>query len=504
MYIKSCSPELLPTETFALQVLESTKYDNNPLINKDAIESAFNEYGKKLNPSNTKVTNNIHDCNLNIEGNFISKNIPEIPSIVIDKVCTKDILIKSLDKYDDITHIALTIYAEGMDNSLEIVQTIQSDFSYINLLAGGVGVSYPHIRELIPPRDICKGEGVNFLRKKFNLSLLSDEDFKIPKIFGNISSFPIPVKGSYLITQLGCLYNCDFCPSPYLYKYKPFSNAKKIIHYLENLCYSSEKDIFLFICDPNAFNPFQTWKKVFEYFIENPNNIDIKIFIFSLSSLHHLNKFDLETIQKKSPINFFLVNYGIESVINEYPKNKGSPKKVVERLNELNIITYQSFIIGLPFHTPDLLNLDVRKNLEYDSDMYFVSAYKPVPITPLYQRLKSEGRIFGKELPPEFLYVLDYMPFKHPYLGYGFDILKYCFFSYIESEKKTIDVYGKLSEKLLGVLEHTDSRKIKRAAKIFSNISQANFKFFQKRMPTNLSKIYENQIESNRKKISNL
>ncbi|MFX0072889.1 MAG: B12-binding domain-containing radical SAM protein, partial [Candidatus Hermodarchaeota archaeon] len=339
-----------------------------------------------------------------------------------------------------------------------------------------------------------------FLRKKFNLKLLSSKEFKIPKIIAKITEFPLPINAAYMVSQIGCPNNCNFCPSPYIYRYKPFSNAAKIINYLEKLSNNSNKDIFLYICDPNAFYPFQIWQKVFDYFIKNPKKIDYNIFIFCLSSLNHLNKFNLEKIQK-SPLSILFINYGIESAINKYPKNRGNPKKVVERLNNLNIITYQSFIIGFPFHTPELLKLDVMKNLEFNSDIFFINAYKPLPMTPLYNQLKSEERIFGMELPPEFLWVFEYMAFKHPFLGFGFDILKYCFYSYVESEKKTIDIYGKISDKLLNIFAHTNSRKIKRAASIFSKMSQANFFSFQNRMPINLTKIYKKRIEKNIKKI---
>ena len=168
------------------------------------------------------ILNDQIDYDLNIEGNFIAKNIPEISSIVIDKNCTEEVLYDVLDENQDATHIGLTAYAIGINNAIKIIKIIQNEYSHLELYVGGVGAAYPNIQELIPKNNLCIGEGVNFLRKKFGLKLLTPQQFKIPEIIGNLSEFPIPIKTAYMVTQLGCPNFCDFCITPRFFnKYFP-------------------------------------------------------------------------------------------------------------------------------------------------------------------------------------------------------------------------------------------------------------------------------------------
>ena len=503
LFLKSLNPELLSTEALALEIFNNPKYDKHPLINKDSIERAFKEYDEKLNPLNREMLPAMTDINLNIEGNFISKNIPEIQSVVINEICTKQLLYETLNKYSDITHIGLSAYASGMDNTIEIIKTIQEEYSHIELLVGGVGTVYSQIQNLIPPKNICIGEGVNFLRKKFDLPLLSRGNFRIPKIFGYLSNIPLSIKTAYMITQLGCPYNCDFCITSKFFDYFPFSNYKKIINFIEELSLKSQKDIFIYLCDPNGFNPKSQWKKVFDYFIENPKSIDNNIFISVLASLFHINKFQLEEIQKKSPLKIFLVSYGIESTLKGgYLKNKGNYAKVINKLNKNGIITFHTCIIGLPIHTRKNIITDIKKNCKLKSDIISFNTFKPIPITPLYNQLKSEGRIYEESLPPELLYYEGFMPFKHPHLGSGFDILPYAFKAYYESEKKIIDIFNNLTNKFIDIFKITNSRKIGRVLKVFMELSKKNYDYFCPRMSHHLSKIYAKRMHKTLDRIS--
>ncbi|MFX1236854.1 MAG: hypothetical protein ACFFAS_12945 [Promethearchaeota archaeon] len=500
LFLKSMPEVLLSTEDFALKVRDDPKYDDNELINKKAIDTAFELYEDRLNPTYRFPLLAKTKFDVYLEGHFIAQNIPEISSIVSHKICTIDVLRDYLENHPEITHIGLTAYAMGMDKTIETIKTINKDYSHVELFVGGIGAFYPHVQELVPKQNLCFGEGVNWLRKKFGLKLLSRNEYIIPRITGNMTQFPVPLKSSYLITQIGCPNTCDFCYSSHCPGYNPFSNPRMIIEHIEEAYHNSNDDIILHICDPNAFYPERVWKEVFNYFIENQNKFDRNIFVWSLASLNHLSNFNLEKIQN-SPLKFFFVNYGIESTIKSYKKNRGNPKEVINTLNKLNVLTYHTFIIGFPIHTPELLRKEVASNLQYDSDRFFVNAFKPIPNTLLYNQLKDEGRLLGRNLPPEFLCTYEYMAFKHPHLGYGFDILPFIFETYYETEKKEIDFWGKTTDKLLNIFEHTSSRIIKKAASTFINFSKLNFKTFKYRMSDDLVEIYANKIKKNEEKL---
>ncbi|MHA2185683.1 MAG: hypothetical protein ACXAAI_11845 [Promethearchaeota archaeon] len=496
---------LSPLDTkFPLRVRDDPKYDNHPLINKEAINEALEEYDEKLNYSNSNTFFDITNLDLNIEGRFLAENIPEIPSIVVDKVCDEKILHKTLKKHD-ITHIALSTYISGLDKAIEIVKIIQSEYKDIELYIGGVGVVYPHLPELVNPRNVCIGNGVNWLRRKFNLKQYSPQDFKIPTIIGDFPGVPIPVETAYLITQIGCSQNCDFCITTNLLKYQPFTRHDRIIKTIEGLSSRSKKDIFLFINEPNAFFPEKTWNKVFKHFINNRGNYDRSIFIAFDGSLNHINKFDLEAIQYKSPLKFLLISFGIESTLEGgYLKNQGNPAKIIDRLNNLGIITKQNYILGLPFHTPKTIDVEIENNLKFDSDIYAISNFVPIPLTPLYNQLDFENRHYDRSLPPEFLYSYGFQAFNHKHFGGGFNILKYLFKALYESEKKLVSIYGNFANKLMDLFAISHSQKIKWAANIFLKLDKIYFKSFRLRMSNELVVNYQQRFDQVKSRARNL
>ncbi|MHA2185694.1 MAG: B12-binding domain-containing radical SAM protein [Promethearchaeota archaeon] len=502
-FFKSLS---LLNRSFAIKVLNDPKYDNNSLVNKDAIREAVSKYRDKLDFLDTEYSPTIPKLDKNIEGHYLAQNIPEIPSVVIDEVCNKEILRKIVDKHD-ITHIALSTYATGLDKTIELIKTIQSDFPDKKLFIGGVGSVYPHIQELVHPKDLCIGNGLNWLREKFDLNLISNDKIRIPFILGRFHGFPVKVKTAFMVTQIGCPINCNFCITTNFLKHIPFSNPKKIIDFIENLSLKSRKDTYLFINEPNAFFPEVTWKKVFSHFIENPRKIESNIFIVFEGSLNHINKFELEKIQNKSPIKFLFISYGIESTLKGgYAKNQGDPKAIIRRLNNLGIFTAHNYILGLPFHTKETIDLEISNNLNFGSDLVSFNSFKPIPHTPLYNQLKSENRLHDRTLPPEFLYSVGFLPFDHKYIGGGFEILKYLFDATYRSDQINMDQFDNFANKLFDIYAITNSRKIMRAAKIFMRISKLKLYSFEERMPAKFISLYRENIKKTRlryKKLKN-
>ncbi|MFX1363839.1 MAG: hypothetical protein ACFFCE_14345 [Promethearchaeota archaeon] len=476
--------------------MNDSKYDNyTHYVNKNQIQEAFNEFGFKLNPYNSTI----YSSSLyapNIEGHFLSVNIPEIESIIINKAITDKNINEIIDKSEDITHIGLSVYAHRLDNAIKIIEIIKNDYPEKELFIGGTGVMYNQLNKLVQKKNICFGNGVAWLRNKFGLSHLNKEEYKIPTILMDTRILPVNIKTAYMVTQIGCPYNCDFCITAKQLNYFPFSKSKSIIESLKNLLEMDRRDKFLYLCEPNACFPERVWNKIFDYFINYKGSYDNYLYIFCLISLNHLKKFNLKLIQEKCRIKFILTNFGIESTLKGgYDKNHGISKDFVNNLSDLGIITNHNFILGLPHHTHKNIDLEIKRNLEYNSNMYFISTLKPLPPTYLYELLKHEGRLFGDDLPAELLYEDGFFPFRHEELGGGFSALHYAFKAYHEVEKKVIDVYSNMAETLSKSPIADSSPYLKKIIKILMELSYHNFKLFEPRMSKPFSNIYRGKIK---------
>ena len=393
----------------------------------------------------------------------------------------------------------------GMDESLNIIKITSRDFADKELYLGGIGVLYPHIKNLIEigivkKENICYGSGVNWLRKRLGFRSLKTDQIKIPKIKSLIYGFPTKVNSEYLITQIGCPYKCDFCITAAFLQYNPFcANPQKIINRLEEMRSVYERDIFLFLCDPNAFFPLRTWKEVFRHFSTKKVKKDYEnyIFLLCLTSLAHLRDLGVEKIQKESCIKLLMINYGMESTLEGgYIKNKGISNKFIKRIRSLGIIPHHNFIIGLPHHTEKNVDLEIKNNLEYDAVWFSINTLKPLPNTIIYNQIKDEGLLFETDLPPEFLYRDGFFPFTHKHLGGGFSALRYAFKSYYECEKKVIDVYLNFPETICNNPAYESSPDLQSIAKALFKMSKNNFEIFKIRMEEKFIKLYQNKLEN--------
>ncbi|MFX1374428.1 MAG: hypothetical protein ACFFA0_01320 [Promethearchaeota archaeon] len=496
MFIKSLPPNLGSTEDFALEVLNNPIYDKIPqYVNKNDIQKAFDDFGYKLNPFNSMIYANSLDSP-NIEGHFLSTNIPEIDSIVINEAITEDNIREVIDKADDITHIGLSVYASRFENAIKIIEIINKEYPDLILFIGGTGVVFERVRRLVKKKNICMGNGIVWLRNKLGLSQLKLKDYKISTVIMNTQLLPVNFKTAYVVTQIGCPYSCDFCVTSKHLQYLPFSKSKQIIENLKYLLEMDRRDKILYLCEPNALFPEREWNEVFNYFMNYKGSYDNYLYIFCLISLNHLRNFNLRLIQEKCRIKFLMVNFGIESTLGGgYEKNYGVSKDFVKSLSDMGITTNHNFIIGLLHHTPNNIDLEIKGNLEYNSNLYFISTFKPVPRTYLHEFLKKEGRLFGDDLPAELVYQDGFLAFNHKTLGGGFSILKYTFKAYHQVEKKVIDVYSNMADTLLKSPLANKSSILKKTIKVLLNLSAHNFELFEPRMPIDLSNIYRAKIQ---------
>ncbi|MFX1503309.1 MAG: hypothetical protein ACFFDH_20270 [Promethearchaeota archaeon] len=476
----------------ALEVLNDPKYDTCKYVDKNEIEKTFDEYGYKLNPFNSNTYNTIM-TSPHIEGYFFKVNLPEIESIVYDEVCDVNYLEKVVNEHPDITHFALSTYAMGMDKTIKVIKAMKLNYPDKEILLGGIGVLYPYFKEYVPERNICYGNGVNWLRNYFNLKPYRSDKIKIPIILTEKGVFNTPT--AYIVTQVGCPNKCNFCVTNAFLNYTPFClNSKKIINALEQIRNKSQGDVLLFLCDPNSLFPSKVWEEVFEYFIQN--NKGNTIYLFCLISLKHLFHFNLKKIQNKSKLKFLMVNFGLESVLEGgYVKNKDINQNHIKIMNNLGIATFHNFILGLEYHTEKTIDLEIKGNLEYDSAYFSINTLKPLPKTRTYIDLDKENRIFGEDLPPEFLYREGFFPFQHKYLGGGFSALKYAFKAYYECEKKIIDPYSLLIENFSKTPHSESSNILEYITVYFKNISKYNYKYMKLRMPFEFIKTYKENYE---------
>jgi hypothetical protein len=106
---------------------------------------------------------------------------------------------------------------------------------------------------------------------------------------------------------------------------------------------------------------------------------------------------------------------GRESRFSDYPKNKGiDMKALIDDLRRHGIKTILSSILLLDSHTKENIREDIDEHLSCRPTFSQFSHYAPVPQTPLWNRMLTEGRLI-QGIPWEEMHAFHEPWFQHPH-----------------------------------------------------------------------------------------
>ena len=194
----------------------------------------------------------------------------------------------------------------------------------------------------------------------------------------------------------GCPLRCEFCASSTLltgrYKQKPVQRVLAEIDRIRELW----RRPFLEFADDNAFVQKPYWKELLAELAER------RVHWFAETDLSVHEDEELLTLARKggcaevligleSPIEAGLA--GLELKVDWKRKRWPLYKEAIRRIQSHGIRVNGCFVLGLDEHTPDIFDhvLDFAMDTElYDVQITYLT---PFPGSPLYDRLKREGRL---------------------------------------------------------------------------------------------------------------
>jgi len=200
-----------------------------------------------------------------------------------------------------------------------------------------------------------------------------------------------PMVGAVQSTR-GCPNHCEFCAITSFYnhgfKQRPITNVVEEIKNMRN-------KLFL-IHDPSITINTRYSRKLFRELIK----AKVKKSWLANGNANVLAKIDdefLKLAKKAGCVEWFI---GFESVnqaaLNGVKKNINSVdnySKVIKRLHNHGMAVQGGIIFGFDEDTPDIFDTTLEKLHELEIDVLEINILTPYPGTPLFDRLKKEGRI---------------------------------------------------------------------------------------------------------------
>jgi radical SAM superfamily enzyme YgiQ (UPF0313 family) len=118
--------------------------------------------------------------------------------------------------------------------------------------------------------------------------------------------------------------------------------------------------------------------------------------LFVFSSANALAKY---TTRELVELGITWVWLGLESAESGYAKLNGTDTLALTReLREHGILVHGSSIIGMPHHTLENIGGEIEHAVAHDTDCHQFMLYTPMPGTPLYDEMNSEGRLLDVDL----------------------------------------------------------------------------------------------------------
>jgi radical SAM superfamily enzyme YgiQ (UPF0313 family) len=345
---------------------------------------------------------------------FIQHNI-SAPCAVLD-FPTRQRFIEELQTGQyDIVGISSIIVNVGKVR--EMCRLVREHAPSATVVVGGHVAGIPGLQHMIDADHIVKGEGVSWFRAF--LGEAPDRPITHPVIksaFGfSVLGVSTPQTSSpptaTIIPSVGCPMGCNFCTTSAF-----FGGKGKVVNFFEK-----GGEIFRAMADAEAALGVKSFFVMDENFLlykqramDLLEQMKAKQKAWSLYVFSSANALKKYTMRELIELGVAWVWMGLESPRSQYQKLDGTDTlALTKELQSHGIGVLGSTIVGLEHHTPDNIVSEIEHAVAHGTDFHQFMLYTPVPGTPLYDQVKSEGRLL-EDVDLADIHGQGHFNFQHP------------------------------------------------------------------------------------------
>jgi len=329
---------------------------------------------------------------------MIQANI-QAPCAVLD-FPTRERFIDELRTHDyDVVGISSIIVNVG--KVAEMCRLVRAVSPKSMILVGGHVAAIPDIEQRVKADHIVKGEGIQWMRR----FLGEDETAPIrhPDIVSGFGLRALGMSGldgsdtaATIIPSVGCPMGCNFCTTSSFFggKGRTVSFYKSGAELFDVMCEAESRlhTPAFFIMDENFLLNRRRALELLALMKREAKSWALYVF----SSANALSRYSMRELVE---LGISWVWMGLESAESRYTKLKGvDTKNLTRELRAHGIKTLGSTIVGLEHHTRDNIRGEIENAMEHDTDFHQFMLYTPIPGTPLYRQIESEGRLLDVDL----------------------------------------------------------------------------------------------------------
>ena len=227
-----------------------------------------------------------------------------------------------------------------------------------------------------------------------------------------LTDFPIPAYdkvpfGRYLLGTVqfssGCPYLCEFCDIPGLYGRQPrMKTPQQVVAELDNIFAQPNPPATLYFVDDNFIGNRKAAKEMLPHLVEWQKRNAYPVMFACEATLNIAKQTDILALMKEA--NFVGMFVGIETpeadaldAIKKGHNNAVPMLESIKTLNSYGLEITSGIILGLDSETPDT-EQRLKDFIELSQiPMLTINLLQALPKTPLWDRLKRDGRLLDDD-----------------------------------------------------------------------------------------------------------
>jgi haloalkane dehalogenase len=328
----------------------------------------------------------IHALRNGVGLDFIASNLDS--PVTVLHYPTKKRFVRELKKGYDYVGISFIICT--FPKAVELCGLVRQHAPQSKIVLGGYGTV---LQECDQHADyVCRGEGVNFFKR-----LLGEDEvetFKIPLVQKSNRILSVTTQPETIIpVGLGCPRGCDFCCTSHFFdqNYFPLIRTGREIHDLMASVPPRKKTLRNFGVIDEDF--LADRRKIMDMAELNATEVEKPILFSCFTSLKSLSQY---TDQEFLMMGLSGVWVGAESKRADYSKLQGlDVHKILAGLKLIGVNVLVSMVLGYDWHDPAAVEEDFEYLLSLKPALSQFMICTPCPQTPLYERVKREGRLLN-------------------------------------------------------------------------------------------------------------
>jgi len=292
------------------------------------------------------------------------------------------------------THVGINFVVATFHKVRAMVRVIRRLAPEARVVLGGYGTVLPDEVLLAHADDVCREEGVRFMRRLLGEPVdrpIRAAHALVPSI--RVLGYQIPTVVGHVTAGLGCANGCDFCCTSHFFKRRYVrlrGSGADIYDALVETRDRAEREGYRLNSYALIDEDFFLYRKRAEEFLEAVRRGGKPLSIFGFGSIKGLSQF---TAAEIAEMGFDLVWTAFEGKRAGYDKLAG--RQIGELYADLKahgVGLLSSMIIGFPYQDEATVRAEFDDLMRLEPSLAQILIYFAFPGTPLFDEVLREGR----------------------------------------------------------------------------------------------------------------